>query len=187
MTGNGEGTGSAPAMPTIIYQVAASLDGYIADVDGGVDWLPEGGADDYGYAEFYAGVVALVMGRRTYDQAIGFDQWLFTGKPIYVFTSNPPEDNPHDVRFVQSDPTGFVRDVASQYDGMVWLLGGANLAEQFRRDGLIDEYMLHVMPTILGRGVPLFGGDAPHTALELVATRAFDDGVVMLHYRRAGA
>lgn len=174
-------------MPTIIYQVAVSMDGYIADVDGGVDWLPEGDTDDYGYAEFYAGVVALVMGRRTYDQAIGFDQWLFTGKPIYVFTSNPPDYNPHDVRFVQSDPADFVRDVASQYDGMVWLLGGANLAEQFRRDGLIDEYMLHVMPTILGRGVPLFGGDAPHTALELIATRAFDDGVVMLHYRRAGA
>ncbi|MXZ90841.1 MAG: dihydrofolate reductase [Chloroflexi bacterium] len=186
-TASGKGTGSAPAMPTIIYQVAMSLDGYIADVDGGVDWLPEGGADDYGYQEFYAGVVALVMGRRTYDQAISFDQWLFTGKPIYVFTSNPPEDNPHDVRFVQSDPADFVRDVASQYEGMVWLLGGANLAEQFRRDDLIDEYMLHVMPTILGRGVPLFGGDAPHTALELVATRAFDDGVVMLHYRRAGA
>jgi len=174
-------------MPTIIYQVAVSLDGYIADVDGGVDWLPEGDSDDYGYQEFYSGVVALVMGRRTYDQAIGFDQWLFTGKPIYVFTTNPPEDNPHDVRFVQSDPADFVRDVASQYGGMVWLLGGANLAEQFRRDGLIDEYMLHVMPTILGRGVPLFGGDAPHTALELIATRAFDDSVVMLHYRRAGA
>ena len=172
-------------MPTIIYQVAASMDGYIADAEGGVDWLPGGGTDDYGYEEFYAGVVALVMGRRTYDQAIGFDEWLFTGKPIYVFTTNPPDDNPHDVQFVQGDPAGFVRDVACEYDGMVWLLGGADLAEQFRRAGLIDEYMIHVMPTILGRGVPLFGGNAPHTALDLIEARAFDDGVVMLHYRSA--
>ncbi len=187
-------------MPTIIYQVAASLDGFIADADGGVDWLPDSETDDYGYEAFYAGVQALVMGRRTYDQAIGFDQWLFADKPVYVFTGHPPDDNPHDVQFVQGDPIAFVRDVASRYEGMVWLLGGADLAEQFRRAGLIDEYMIHVMPTILGSGVPLFSpqrrsakvadappadGNPPPTRLELIATQSFDDGVVMLHYRSA--
>ena len=200
-------------MPTIIYQVAASMDGFIADADGGVDWLPDSETDDYGYEAFYAGVQALVMGRRTYDQAVGFDQWLFSGKPVYVFTGHPPDDNPHDVHFVQGDPAAFVRDVASRCEGMVWLLGGADLAEQFRRAGLIDEYMIHVMPTILGIGVPLFSDDAPHTSpghsdhhtghsrdhtrhsresgnppptrLELIATQSFDDGVVMLHYRSA--
>ena len=199
-------------MPTIIYQVAASMDGYIADADGGVDWLPDSETDDYGYEDFYAGVVALVMGRRTYDQAVGFDQWLFSGKPVYVFTGHPPDDNPHDVQFVQGDPADFVRVVAAQYDGMVWLLGGAALAEQFRRADLIDEYMIHVMPTILGRGVPLFSdapqtstrpsdhshtrhssshtrhsresGNPPATHLELIATQSFNDGAVMLHYRR---
>ena len=170
-------------MGKIIYYVAASLDGYIADVDGGVDWLPQGDADDYGYAGFYASVAALAMGRRTYDQVLGFGVWPYAGKPTYIFTNNPPDDNPHGVEFVSAAPAGFAQSVAAQYSGAVWLVGGANLAEQFRRDGLIDEYMLYVMPTILGRGVPLFGGDAPHTALELIATRAFDDGVVMLHYR----
>ena len=174
-------------MPTIIYQVAASMDGYIADADGGVDWLPDSETDDYGYEAFYAGVVALVMGRRTYDQALGFGVWHFAGKSVYVFTGHPPDDNPHGVQFVQGDLAGFVKDVASQHEGMVWLMGGANLAEQFRRAGLIDEYMIHVIPTILGRGVPLFGGDAPHTALELIETRTFDDGAVMLHYRSASS
>jgi dihydrofolate reductase len=174
-------------MPTIIYYVAASLDGYIADADGGVDWLPQDNGQDYGYADFYAGVDVLVMGRRTYDQAVGFDQWLFSGKPVYVFTSHPPDDNPHDVEFVSSTPDEFARSVATSYSGMVWLLGGANLAEQFRRAGLIDEYLVHVMPVILGRGVPLFGGDAPATRLELVETQSYDDGVVMLHYRSRAA
>ena len=174
-------------MGKIIYYVAASMDGYIADADGGVDWLPEGDAEGYGYEEFYAGVDALVMGRRTYDQAVGFDQWLFSSKPVYVFTSRPPDDNPHGVEFVSSTPDEFARSVATSYSGMVWLLGGANLAEQFRRAGLIDEYLVHVMPVILGRGVPLFGGDAPHTALNLIEARAYDDGVVMLHYRARAA
>ena len=58
-------------MARIVYYVAASLDGFIADSTGGVDWLPSGESNDYGYAEFYAGVEALVMGRRTYDQVAG--------------------------------------------------------------------------------------------------------------------
>ena len=178
-------------MPTITYYVAASVDGYIADAEGGVDWLSYSETDDYGYAEFYAGVEALAMGRSTYDQAIGFDQWLFTGKPIYVFTTNPPDYNPYSVRFVQGDPADFVNDIAAQYEGTVWLMGGADLAEQFRRANLIDEYMIHVIPIILGRGIPLFSphshsgesGNPPPTRLELIATQSFDDGVVMLRYR----
>ena len=174
-------------MPTITYQVAASLDGFIADVEGGVDWLPDSDTDDYVFEEFYAGVVALVMGRRTYDQALGFGEWHFAGKPVYVFTGHPPDDNPHGVQFVRGDALDFVNDVAAQYEGTVWLMGGADLAEQFRSAGLIDEYMIHVIPTILGRGVPLFRGDAPYTGLALIETRAYDDGMVMLRYSSAVA
>ncbi|MYC32815.1 MAG: dihydrofolate reductase [Chloroflexi bacterium] len=170
-------------MPTITYYVAASMDGYIADADGGVDWLPQGESDDYGYAEFYASVDALVMGRRTYDQVLGFGQWPYAGKPSYVFTGHPPDDNPHSVEFVDTNPAAFVQTVASQYDGTVWLVGGGNLAEQFRRAGLIDEYLIFIIPVVLGRGIPLFGGDAPHTALELIETQTYSDGGVMLHYR----
>ena len=171
-------------MPKIIYYVAASLDGYIADANGGVDWLPQGDSNDYGYAEFYASVDALVMGRRTYDQVLGFGQWPYAGKPTYVFTGHPPDDNPYSVEFVDTYPAEFVRTVALRYSKTVWLVGGSNLAEQFRRAGLIDEYLIFIIPVVLGRGIPLFGGDAPHTALQLIETRALDDGAVMLHYRR---
>ena len=177
-------------MPTIAYYVAASVDGYIADADGGVGWLPEGESpekesEDYGYYDFYAGVDALAMGRRTYDQVLGFGQWPYAGKPAYVFTSRPPQENPYGVEFVTEEPAEFVRDIAAQYDGTLWLVGGANLAEGFRRADLIDEYLIHVVPVALGRGIPLFGGDAPPTPLRLVESRSYDDGVVMLHYRRA--
>ena len=74
------------------------------------------------------------------------------------------------------------RTVASQCDGTVWLVGGGNLAEQFRGAGLIDEYLIFIIPVILGRGIPLFGGDAPHTALDLIGSQTYGDGGVMLRY-----
>ena len=103
------------------------------------------------------------MGRRTYEQVLDFGQWPYAGKPTYVFTSRPPDDNPYEVDFVHASPTDFLQSVPAQHSGTVWLVGGANLAEQFRRAGLIDECLIHVIPVILGRGIPMFGGDAPHT------------------------
>ena len=182
-------------MPTIILYIAVSLDGYIADAGGGVGWLPSGdggsGGDDYGYAGFYAGVDAIVMGRRTYEQVRGFDvPWPYVGKPVYVFTNRTADDgddagHPPEVRFISCDAAAFARNIADRYAGIVWLVGGADLAEQFRIAGLIDEYRVFVIPVILGRGVPLFAGDdgAPRTALRLVETQVFADGVVMLRYR----
>ena len=86
-------------MARIVYYVAASLDGFIADSAGGVDWLPDGGSDDYRYDDFYAGVQALAMGRSTYDQVRGFGEWPYPGKPAYVFTHSPPPEGPEGVRF----------------------------------------------------------------------------------------
>ena len=195
-------------MPQIILYIAASVDGYIADSGGGVGWLPSGdggsGGDDYGYAAFYAGVDAVAMGRRTYEQVRGFGvPWPYPGKPVYVFTNRTADDNdggvygdgggrPPEVEFIRSDAGAFVRDIAGRYAGIVWLVGGADLAEQFRAAGLIDEYRVFVIPVILGRGVPLFAGDcdaeggAPPTALRLEETQAFADGVAMLRYRPQG-
>ena len=174
-------------MGKVTYYVAASVDGFIADVDGGVGWLPEGGADDYGYAEFYAGVGALAMGRRTYDQVLGFGEWPYPGKTAFVFTHSPPSEAPEGVRFFQGSAQEFARDIGEQYAGGVWLVGGAGLADQFRQAGLIDEYLIFVVPTVLGAGISLFGGHGAWTTLELVSTQSYPDGLVKLHYRNPGA
>lgn len=172
-------------MVRITYYVAASLDGFIADAAGGVDWLPQSNADDYGYAEFYAGVETLVMGRRTYDQALSFGEWPYPGKAAYVFTHNPPLDGPTGVRFVQASAPDFVRDILEHHSGAMWLVGGADLADQFRQAGLIDEYRVFVIPVILGQGVPLFGGTGAPTVLRLESTETHADGLVELRYRPA--
>lgn len=170
-------------MGRIVYYVASSLDGFIADASGGVDWLPDGGSDDYRYAEFYAGVEALVMGRRTYDQALSFGPWPYQGKPAYVFTHAPPSDGPPGVRFESTSATKFYRDIAARHPGTMWLVGGADLADQFRQGGLIDEYRVFVIPTILGQGVPLFDGSGVPTLLDLVSAQTYSDGIVQLRYR----
>ena len=174
-------------MTRIVYYVAASLDGFIADASGGVDWLPDAESGDVGYADFYAGVEALVMGRRTYDQVLSFGDWPYPGKPAYVFTRSTPSDGLPEVRFVSTSAGKFYRDIAARHPGTVWLLGGADLADQFRQAGLIDEYRVFVIPTILGQGVPLFGGFGSHTLLELVSGQSHSDGVVQLRYRPRNA
>ena len=170
-------------MGTIVYYVAASADGFIADASGGVDWLPQGESDDYRYEEFYSGVEALVMGRRTYDQVLNFGPWPYPGKPVYVFTHSLPGDGPHGVQFVRAGAVDFARDIGNRHSGTVWLVGGANLADQFRQAGLIDEYRVFVIPTILGQGIPLFGGSGLRTLLELDSAQTHPDGVVQLRYR----
>lgn len=170
-------------MARIVYYVASSLDGFIADSAGGVDWLPAGEPNDYGYAEFYAGVEALVMGRRTYDQVLGFGEWPYPGKPAYVFTHSPPSDGPPETSFVRANVPDVAREIAERHSGTVWLVGGADLADQFRQAGLIDEYLIFLIPTILGQGVPLFGGSGSPTALELESAQSHADGVVALRYR----
>ena len=170
-------------MPRIVYYVAASLDGYIADADGSVDWLPQGDPEGYGYSDFYSTVSAIVMGRRTYNQVLDFGEWPYAGKPAYVFTSNPPGGGPPEVRFVRSEAADFARTLASRYSGVVWLVGGGGLAGQFQDAGLIDEYRVFVIPVVLGRGVPLCRSAARPAPLRLETTRAYASGVVQLRYR----
>ena len=99
-------------MPRVIVYIAMSLDGFIADRDGGVGWLddihPSEADGDFGYAEFYDSVGSLIMGRATYDQVLDFGAWPYPGKPTCVFTSNPPGDDHPDVEFVSGNPKAFV-------------------------------------------------------------------------------
>ena len=71
-------------MPEVVYYVATSLDGYIATPEGSVDWLStfEGTEEDYGYAEFYSTVDALLLGSRTYEQNLAFGEWAYCGNRV---------------------------------------------------------------------------------------------------------
>lgn len=177
-------------MPTVRLYIATSVDGHIADADGGVDWLFENpnGEDadkDFGYASFYESVDVLVMGRVTYEQILGFGEWPYGGKPTYVFSRQPPEGEHRHVEFVSRPPPEVVEQISREHGANVWLVGGGRLVTSFRESNRIDEYILSIMPVLLGAGLPLFEDGPPTQWLELVESRVYDSGVVQLVYSPA--
>jgi dihydrofolate reductase len=167
-------------MPKVTLYIATSLDGFIAEPDGGVGWLFTEG--DYGYTAFFESVGALLMGRRTYEQVLGFGEWPYDEKPTYVFTrSAPGGDHPH-VEFVSGDLGAFAEELRRRTTGDVWLVGGAALVSAFRELGSIDEYILSVHPVLLGDGIPLFERPLPREGLRLREEQAFESGLVQLRY-----
>jgi dihydrofolate reductase len=183
--------------PQCAVFIAASLDGFIARSDGGLDWLSvvERPSEDYGYRAFFDGVDALVMGRRTYDTVLGFDDWPYTGKRCLVLTHAPASPRA-DEEFVSGAPAVLLDRLGAEGVRRVYVDGGA-VIRQFLAAGLVDELTVSLIPVLLGDGIPLFvgGGDpaslatpiatpaTPTRGLRLVSARSFDSGLVQLRYQ----
>ncbi|MGC3962770.1 MAG: dihydrofolate reductase family protein [Rhodocyclaceae bacterium] len=169
----------------LIYYVATSLDGFIATADGGIDWLApfEGGAQDYGYAAFIDRIDAVVMGSATYEKCLGFGEWPYAGKRVWVLSSRDLDAADADVTITPDEPDAVMREIAAQGLRRVWLAGGGMVAGEFRRHGLITGYIVSVIPVVLGNGIPLLGHSGDQEQLELLESRAYPDGIVQLHYR----
>ncbi|MGD9253909.1 MAG: dihydrofolate reductase family protein [Holophagae bacterium] len=174
-------------MLTVIYSVACSVDGFIADADGGIDWLSriaiEG--EDFGHGEFFGSVDAMVMGSTTYEQVLGFGEWPYGETPCWVLSSQRLPAASKGVTVTPFDPAAVLSAIEAQGMQRVWLVGGGQLAGAFRDLQLIDECVVTVIPVILGNGVPLFAGDGPSSWLQLISSREMAGGVISLHYERA--
>ena len=144
-----------------------------------MDWLPsppEG--EDFGYGAFWNTVDALVMGRATYDQIRAWDVWLYEDRPTIVYSSSPPDaDPPAGVRFASGDLAAPLASLPPE--AHVWLVGGGDLASQFREAGLLDVVHLFIVPVMLGRGVPLWRESSVRTDVELEWAREHSGGVEM--------
>ncbi|NMG65151.1 dihydrofolate reductase [Azoarcus indigens] len=177
----------------ITYYVAASVDGYIATANGGTGWLApfEASGDDYGYADFYAGIDALLLGRRTYEHCRGLGAWPYADKPCRVFSrdrSRPLHEEEAGagggtVRITTDDPATVIGELAAAGARNLWLVGGGQLAGEFLVRGLLTDLILSVVPVTLGSGIALFGGDTAPAALQLRSSRLHSMGLVQLHYR----
>ena len=174
-------------MGKVVLYISLSLDGYIADMDGGVDWLGGEDADcqgDYGYGEFWSSVGAVVMGRRTYRQVrweLSPEAWPYEGKVVYVLTHQAEADAPEGVRFISGPSAQLLRQLREQTNGTVWVCGGADVVEQCLPE--IEEFHLTVMPVLLGDGIPLFRPGRERIPLTLAALRR-ENGVVDCVYTR---
>lgn len=171
------------------YYVAASVDGYIADDEGKLDWLfVFDGAEGVGehYRAFLAGVGAIAMGAATYEFLLGekMQKWPYQDQPTWVFTHRElPAFPGADIRFTRED-VGVVHEelVRAAGDKNIWLVGGGNLVAQFARRALLDELLLGVMPVVLGSGAPLLPLRIPGQ-LALEGVTRFGKGAIELRYR----
>jgi dihydrofolate reductase len=173
-------------MAEIVYYVAASVDGYIATADRGVEWLPaiEAEGEDYGYYAFYASIEALLMGSRTYAQVLRHASWPYLGKPCWVFSRQQIKVAQPEVILTSARPNEIRTELQARQLNRVWLVGGGQLAASFRVHGLIAEYVLGVIPIMLGAGIPLLVSYGSQEKLKLIECKPFPSGAVLLRYLR---
>jgi dihydrofolate reductase len=172
----------------IIVEIAASADGFIGRSDGTVDWL-ERAKGDYGMGAFYASIDTIVWGRKTYDMALEFQRKGVAGSQFdtrvknYVFTHHLPDGAaPAGVEFVNEPVKDFAARSRAEQGKDIWIMGGADIIASFLDAGEIDEFVITVIPTFIGEGLPLIAAARRDVSLELIACTNFPDGVVRLHY-----
>ena len=176
-------------MRKIIVYIATSADGYIARADGGVDWLdrPQT-AGDYGMARFYRSIDTILWGRKTYDVAIGFEKQGIGGPAFdpalkhYAFSRRPPRKPAPGVQFVTEPIAAFAKRLRRTPGKDIWMMGGAEIIGAFLDEGQIDQFIIHVIPTLIGEGIPLVAPKRRTVPLSLRSSRRYADGVVRLHY-----
>ena len=174
----------------IIAYLAVSADGFIARPDGDVEWLnrrPH--TSDYGFTRFTKNVDTALLGRGTYDWAARYVR-KHPGAPVFssgmsyrVFTRKPPKRPLPGVEFSAESPKACARRLRRTPGKDVWLMGGGQLIASFLDAGEVDELDLHVIPVLIGDGIPLIAPRHRDIELRLVATKKYPDGVVRLRYK----
>ena len=101
-----------------------------------------------------------------------------------MFSHGRIKINEPGVTLTNQDPNQMVSELYARKLQRAWLVGGGELAGSFRREGLISEYIVSVVPVILGAGIPLFASGGTQEALKLVETNAYPSGIVQLRYLR---
>src|SRR5580658_6822604 len=139
--------------------IATSLDGYIARLDGGLDWLPPDGGEPHGYDEFMATVDAIVIGRKTLETVLAFDVWPYGKKPVVVLSTTMselkvPQGAVCDL--MCGTPEEIVARLTQRGFQHLYVDGGVTI-QGFLRDGLIQRLIITRIPVLLGSGFPLFG------------------------------
>lgn len=178
-------------LPEVHVFIATSLDGFIADAEGGIDWLtalpvPEG--EDHGYGAFMAGIDALLMGAGTFRTVLGFDRWPYD-PPVTVMsrhlrTADLPERLRGRVAVTGATPAHALESLGAAGAKRVYVDGG-RLVSSCLREGLVTRLVLTRVPLILGQGRPLFSDPGRH-ALRLRETRSWPHGFVQETYDLGG-
>jgi dihydrofolate reductase len=163
--------------------VGVSVDGFMARLDGALDFLPADGGEPHGYTEFMASVDALVIGRKTYDTVLGFDQWPYADKPVFVMSARALAPCPAKavVEHAKGSPVDVAAMLAKRDIRHVYVDGGITI-QGFLNAGLIQRLIITRVPVLIGTGIPLFGPVVRDIPLKHIATRHYASGLVQSEY-----
>lgn len=170
-------------MRKVTYGAAASLDGFIARPDGGVDWLRWSSDVQRITAAYWARVDTVIMGRRTYDVARALGTGAYPSVRNYVISRTLHDDPEPGVQLVREDAASFVRRLKGASGGEICVMGGGTLARTLFEADVIDEVGVNLHPILLGDGIPLFHTLPDSRDLELLHCEQIAEGCVYLLYR----
>jgi dihydrofolate reductase len=174
-------------MPNIIY-IATSIDGYIAKTDGGIDWLmeiPNPDQSDYGFADFMNRVDGVLMGRKTYEIVMNFDEWAYT-KPVFVLSNSLEVLTgkwASKAVIIKGEPKAILAALADKGINNLYVDGGKTI-QSFLSLDLIDEMVITKIPILLGDGIPLFTTSNLELKFEHIETDVYTGGLVKSRYLR---
>lgn len=169
----------------IILNLAMSIDGYIASNNGGYDWIVGDGSDKldtektWDYNKFLEGIDTVVMGRKCYEQNFHND---FKNKKVYIATSKNIADYDN-ITFINGDICKVIEEERKKEGKDIFLFGGGIVIDNFIKADIIDEYIIGIIPTILGNGRSLFLGNNPKIDLKL-DDYIVDNGITILRYSK---
>lgn len=172
----------------VILYISMSVDGYIATHDDDLSWLSvvEAEGEDYGYTAFNETVDTYIVGRKTYDKVLSLTGGVFpqaNQHACYVVTRQERKDE-NGVRFYNGDLGELIASLRKKEGKHIYCDGGAEIVQLLMEKQLIDEYIISIIPVLLGSGKRLFKGPTPTADVETVGGKTFPSGLIQVHYRK---
>ncbi len=173
----------------IILNLAISLDGFIADKEGGFDWIKGDGdkardtKKQFSFPQFLETIDTVVMGRKAYEESYDVSKEMLSSKKVYVATHKKLKNKEENVEIIDGDIVSEITKLKKEKGKGIWLFGGGIVIDPFVKAEVIDEYIIGFIPTILGGGRPLFLKNNPQVELHLEECTV-QEGIIIGRYSK---
>ena len=170
----------------VILYIAASADGYIAKHNDDLSFLSrvQQEGEDYGYTQFIASTDTVILGRKTYDWVMKqVAEFPHANKKTYIITRTP-KTSIGNAQFYTGNLRELVYKLKEEEGSNIFVDGGAEVVNELLKYNLIDEFIISIIPVFLGGGTRLFNEGFSEINLKLLDSKAFDKGLVQLHYAK---
>lgn len=172
----------------LVLYISMSVDGFLATKEDDLSWLSiiEKEGEDYGYNDHLKSVDTYLVGRKTYDVILGFTGGILPQAETmdcYIITRQEIS-NKKNITFYNGDLEELIHDLKSKEGKNIYCDGGGQLVQALMEKNLIDEYIISVIPIMLGDGKRLFLGELPMIHLNAEAPKHYDSGLIQLKYTK---